>query len=263
MKKILVVEDSRITQMYYGDVLDESSFEFDTASDGFEAVELVQQNTYDVILMDIRMPNMGGLEASRLIREILPTSEQPFIFAVTGKTYTEDITRYLAAGMNDIIEKPFSPDNLISALTNILSGAIKIRQVPGINIDLDNQSTELADVGIDRQVYQNLQALMGKEDVSQTLEIYLEEISNKMIDLKNAINENKHSALRKTAYILAMKSSVLGVSKIAAIFTDLIIMELPFDSENANKKIVMIEELIEKIKKFSDEQRLISNDGEL
>jgi CheY-like chemotaxis protein len=99
---ILVVEDSAVLRNVAGLHLKRYNVDVDYAADGFEALDAVRQKPYSLILMDVNMPNMSGLEATRKIREIEDAREIPIV-AVTASEIKENC---LQAGMNDYVTKP-------------------------------------------------------------------------------------------------------------------------------------------------------------
>ncbi len=86
------------------------------AADGEETLAALRRQRYDVILMDVQMPGMDGIEATRHIRDEWPVEEQPCIIAVTANALHEDREACLSAGMNDYLSKPVLPEDLRQAL---------------------------------------------------------------------------------------------------------------------------------------------------
>lgn len=114
---ILVAEDNLINQRLIMAALTRAGHKVDSASDGMIAVEKFRNNSYDVILMDIMMPNMDGETACRLIRELeaernVQQADRIKIIAVTANAYENDLERFVAAGMNAMMNKPVDIDEL-------------------------------------------------------------------------------------------------------------------------------------------------------
>jgi CheY-like chemotaxis protein len=112
--RILVAEDNRVNQKVVVAMLAQIGYRADVVDNGLEALEAVQRQRYDVVLMDVQMPLADGVEATRRIRG--QTGEQPYIIALTANAMEGDRERYLEAGMDDYIGKPFRADELASAL---------------------------------------------------------------------------------------------------------------------------------------------------
>ncbi|OPZ91284.1 MAG: Autoinducer 2 sensor kinase/phosphatase LuxQ [Firmicutes bacterium ADurb.Bin419] len=117
-KKVLLVEDERINQQLFMKIADFCMFDVDNANNGIEAVNAVKLNSYDLILMDIQMPVMDGIEATKQIREFQKTSgTYVAIIAVTAHALEGDREKYLSLGMDDYLAKPYSVEELIDIIS--------------------------------------------------------------------------------------------------------------------------------------------------
>ncbi len=114
--RILLAEDNVVNQKLAMRLLQQMGYRADLASNGVEAIECVERQTYDVILMDVQMPEMDGLEASRRITAKWPADKRPRIIAMTANAMQGDREACLAAGMDDYVTKPIRVDALVEAL---------------------------------------------------------------------------------------------------------------------------------------------------
>jgi len=117
--RILLAEDNVVNQKLALRILQQMGYRADLASNGLEAVESVGRQVYDVVLMDVQMPEMDGLEASRQITSKWPPGERPRIVAMTANAMAGDREMCLAAGMDDYITKPIRVDALVEALMQV------------------------------------------------------------------------------------------------------------------------------------------------
>jgi signal transduction histidine kinase/CheY-like chemotaxis protein len=113
--RILLAEDNAVNQKLALRILEQMGYRADVASNGIEAVESIERQRYDVILMDVQMPEMDGLDATRNIRK-LGSVTQPRIIAMTANAMEGDREMCLAAGMDDYISKPIRVNELVEAL---------------------------------------------------------------------------------------------------------------------------------------------------
>ena len=121
-RRILLVEDDPLNREVAALLLGQVGLETDSAEDGEIAVTLAAKGNYALILMDMQMPVMGGLDATRLIRASGTAHRIPIV-AITANAFSEDRERCLAAGMDDFIAKPFNPDNLYATILKWLASA--------------------------------------------------------------------------------------------------------------------------------------------
>ncbi|MEP4194792.1 MAG: response regulator [Aliishimia sp.] len=117
--RILLAEDNLVNQKLATRLLEQMGYRIDLASNGAEALESVARQIYDVVLMDVQMPEMDGLEASRRINADYPEDTRPKIIAMTANAMQGDREMCLAAGMDDYIAKPIRVDILIQALLDV------------------------------------------------------------------------------------------------------------------------------------------------
>jgi CheY-like chemotaxis protein len=125
--QMLLAEDNPFNQAVATAILNKLGYQFDMAENGAEAISMLEKKPYDVILMDVQMPEMDGLEATRIIRQT-PTFQQPVIIAMTANAMQEDKEECLQAGMNDYLSKPVNPEDLMLVLKKWAGKVINARR---------------------------------------------------------------------------------------------------------------------------------------
>jgi CheY-like chemotaxis protein len=116
--RILLAEDNVVNQKLALRLLEQMGYRADLASNGIEAIESLERQIYDVVLMDVQMPEMDGLEATRVIRKFT-NATQPYIIAMTANAMEGDRELCIAAGMNDYVSKPIRVHELVEALLKV------------------------------------------------------------------------------------------------------------------------------------------------
>jgi len=119
--EILVAEDNSMNRKYIKRVFEKWDLNYEMAVNGKEAVEKAKEKKYDLILMDLQMPVMDGVDAARIIRSIANPNKETVIIALTASAMTGHKTQALEAGMNDFMTKPFTPDQLKITINNYFS----------------------------------------------------------------------------------------------------------------------------------------------
>lgn len=207
--RILLAEDNKINQEVAVELLSEVGLKVEVANDGFEALEMARKGGYDLILMDMQMPGMDGLEATRAIRDLPGCAMLP-ILAMTANAFDEDRERCKAAGMNDFITKPVDPEQLFGTLLRWLSPAAMV--VPAAPAATGTPPAELTDIpGLD--IRQGLKVLNGH------LAIYLRLLrqfevdhGDDMIRLRKHMSAGERDKARLLAHTLKGSSANLGAT---------------------------------------------------
>lgn len=219
--KILLVEDNEVNQHLIRRILQSRGLGAELASNGREALQKVIQTRYDLILMDIQMPEMDGLTATRLIRQQLPAGQQPKIIAITA-IYEKD--QYLAAGMDDYLTKPIQVDELIALIDryNQSIPASRASQPPAESPSpaANAQSAESARLpgAIDTRVLIDFQQMMGPDgarDVEHLVALYLKNAVALWNEMVKTVKGAEYDGLARAAHTLKGNSYQVGANQLA------------------------------------------------
>jgi two-component system CheB/CheR fusion protein len=204
--KVLVVEDIALNQLLMKTLLDDFGFERDIASNGKIALEMLQSKSYDIILMDLQMPEMNGFEATEYIRKKLH-SQIPII-ALTADVTTVDLEKCRAVGMNDYIAKPVDERILYSKIVSL---------VKKITSAKDPEIEEIEFFQSDELKYTDLSYLQQRTKsnaklMMEMISIYLEQTPKLVTAMKHSLLHNDWDSLGAAAHKMIPSFSIMGIN---------------------------------------------------
>lgn len=203
--RILVVDDLELILELARTILERAGHEVDTVPDGMQAVAQVRSKPYDLVLMDIQMPVMDGIMATRAIRSLdNPAGEIP-ILAMTTNVLPEHVQTYKAAGMNDYVGKPLNQDNLLRKLCEWLP-TTRAAERPAM---LMEQPVTV----FDQQALEELKTMMGPERVSAGIEKFLEQLKAKLPAA--GTEAPNRELLMRDAHRLVSHAALLGFAELS------------------------------------------------
>ena len=212
--KVLVVEDIALNQLLMKTLLDDFGFERDIASNGRIAIENLQNKTYDVILMDLQMPEMNGFEATAHIRNVLK-SKVPII-ALTADVTTVDLEKCKAVGMNDYIAKPVDEKLLYSKIMGLVKKPSPAKETT----PQDGEARKLKYIDLDYLVHRTKS---NPRLMMEMISLYLEQTPTLISTMKSCLKGGDWKMLHAAAHKLIPSFAIMGIST---------------DVENMTKKIL-------------------------
>ena len=214
--RILIAEDNVVNQKVALLLLQQLGYAADVAADGEETLAALRRQRYDVILMDVQMPGMDGLEAARHIRNEWPVEERPRIIAVTANALHEDRETCLSAGMDDYLSKPVLLEDLRAALCRGVGTAVAAPpSSASANGDVESFDPEHID-----QLWQ-LQARTGQELVLPIIDHFLAEAPRRLAELRLALAAKDNLNFTFAAHAFKASGAQLGARRLAKICGDL------------------------------------------
>jgi CheY-like chemotaxis protein len=237
--RILLAEDNVVNQKVATRMLEHFGYLADVVSNGEEAVAAVLARAYDLVLMDVHMPTLNGIDATRRIREAKGSPDRPYIVAMTADALTTEREVYRAAGMNGFVGKPTRPAELREALERaarvlaagprrassrpsgwLVGPALRgVAGAPGPG-EVTHAKALGPGGGVDRATLANLQALMGDElrGVVDRFRTMAEE-AHPLFD--RALTENDAQAVYESAHRLTATAGMVGALTLSRMYRDL------------------------------------------
>ncbi len=203
---VLVVEDNVINLMLVETVLKRGGHKVTSVENGLLAVNTVREHVFDLILMDIHMPEMDGLEATARIREMEGPQAGIPIIAVTANAMEGDRERFLAGGMDDYLPKPIDADNLLQMVRDYGRGGARSGPSPHA------RSNGGGAVGVlDERAIGGLIAKVGEAVTGKMVEAYVNDTPLRLRRLLDAVSRSDAARARSEAEDLSSSSAELGV----------------------------------------------------
>lgn len=200
--KVLVVEDIALNQLLMKTLLDDFGFDRDIASNGRIAVEMLANNTYDIVLMDLQMPEMNGFEATEHIRKVMNLSVP--IIALTADVTTVDLAKCKEVGMNDYIAKPVDERILYSKIVGLAKKPDLVASPIITDLRLNKKYTDLH--------YLIHRTKSNKALMEEMISLYLEQTPPLISIMKKSFEERDWESLQSAIHKIIPSFSIMGIS---------------------------------------------------
>ncbi len=237
--RILLAEDNPVNQKVALLLLERLGYEADVAVNGLETLMALRAQPYDVILMDVQMPEMDGLEASQRIRTEYTAGPQPRIIAMTANAMRGDRELCLAAGMDDYISKPVQITDLAAALRRSVTGE------PAVVVEAPAAVVELESPVLDVDVLRRLRDGLGKRGASK-VQILVDSFYDSGVrllgDLESALTEERYEDLERAAHTLKSTSATMGALALAGLARELEFRTREGARDGVNERIARLRE---------------------
>ena len=268
--RILLADDNIVNQKVALHILKTMGYEADVANNGLEVLEALHHHSYDVVLMDMQMPEMDGLEATRRICQEWAPVARPRIIAMTANAMQGDKEECLNAGMDDYLSKPIRIDDLVQALS-------KCQPKVGSRGEGEQGSRGAGEPGgrgdgipphpivpsaIDAKVLQSFRNMVGEnadEILAEMIDCYLEDAPKQLGAIATAVSRANPTLLRQAAHTLKSSSATLGATTLSNFCKDLELAARNGNTEGGLDKVPQLEAEFERVKAALQIERQKSN----
>ncbi|WP_210464518.1 hybrid sensor histidine kinase/response regulator [Rufibacter roseolus] len=204
--RVLLAEDNAVNQMLVTKVLRDHEIEVTVVNNGREALNLLAQETFDLILMDMQMPELDGYEAMQYIREHLPACQEIPIIALTAHASEGEFKKCLAAGANSYISKPFKAEELLQEISGLL-------QAGGKEEEIDRSVGQAQEVRIDLSYLENF-ANGNVEFMRDILRLFIEQTPKLVQELTRAVSLSNWNETRTLAHKIKPSIALVGIREL-------------------------------------------------
>jgi len=237
---ILLAEDNVVNQKVALRILERMGYRADLAANGLEVLEALERQHYDVVLMDVQMPEMDGEEATRQIHKRWPDGGRPWIVAMTAHALSGDRERYLGAGMDDYISKPVRVEELAEALERC--------QPVGEHTDgqlaAGETMAQATGGAIDATAMEKFRAMIGEDApmfLAELITAFHDDSIKLLAEMREAVVKGDAVSLQRAAHTLKGSSATLGAMRLSAMCKELELMGHEGILEGVAEKVAQVE----------------------
>jgi PAS domain S-box-containing protein len=206
--RILVVEDNAVNQQLVLLMLQKLGYRADVAGNGVEALEALERQPYDAVLMDVEMPELDGLEATRRIHQRWPREARPHIIAVTANAMQGERELCIQAGMDDYIAKPIRLEELAGALSRVVRRPDAPEPAPAVDSTVVDRL--VASLGDD-----------GPTSVGALIDAFVEHAPEQLAALTTALEQRRADDVRREAHTLKSNAASFGARRLEELCREL------------------------------------------
>jgi PAS domain S-box-containing protein len=254
--RVLLVEDNNVNQMVASRMLQRIGFNADIASNGKEAVDAVESIEYDLVFMDISMPEMDGLTACSIIKANTSLKKQPIIIAMTANAMSGDKENYLKVGMDDYISKPVNLEELRKIITKWTEKIISNKHFEtrkAIESEIELKFIEEKKISF----LQDLKTDVDLQFFKEMLDIYIIEIPKNIESIRNAIFQNNADHLRFYVHKLKGSSLTLGIECVLDNFK--LLEDMALDNRISEESLSIFKKISQQFELIFEEIVLLKN----
>ncbi len=222
---LLLAEDNKINQQFAVALLSKAGHQTDVAENGHQAVDAVRRTAYDAVLMDVQMPELDGVEATKQIRALPPPACQVYIIALTADAMQGARAGYLAAGMNDYISKPIDGRLLVAKLADLSANRKPVARPPetpaghdGSKPWTDGKTAFLPDLPVlDEAKLAELDAVMSPPEIAEFIALFLAEAASHLAQLEEHRANGDLSTAARVAHGITGMAGNIGALQLSAL----------------------------------------------
>lgn len=260
--RILLAEDVATNQKLIAHMLNRLGYHADVAGNGLEALQAVERQVYDVVLMDVQMPEMDGVTTTRELRRRWGDEMRPHIIALTANAMQGDRELFLAAGMDDYLSKPIRGEELVRALEQTPrppSGkwrAVAPKPTPELIQDA---------VALDQSALTQLRQTVGDDPaiLAELIDAFLEDAPGLLADIQRSVEAADGPALRLAAHSLKSNSATFGALALAQLCAQLEAMGKDGQLDGAPAVAIQIEQTYPAVAEALREMRELTRSASL